>query len=126
MTTVVTNVVIALMITTTTPRAIPCPDNLPTCLVHHFTNETTRVFTNVKVFDYNDTDKGVAFNSVVVDNIIHSLFGKRKDVPSLIPIKIYNYTSDGNRNFPSGAHAVGVLFRDILFKETERCIKAER
>ena len=125
MTTVVTNVVMALMITTTTPRAIPCPDNLPTCLVHHFTNETTRTYSSVKVFDYCDKDKGIAFNSAHVNNSIAQWFGKRENAPSLIPIKVYTY-KDGYRHFPSDAHAVGVLFRDILFKETKRCIEAER
>lgn len=125
MTTVVTNVVMALMITTTTPRAIPCPDNLPTCLVHHFTNETTRTYSSVKVFDYCDKDKGIALNSTRVNNTIAQWFGKREKVPSLIPIKIFTY-KDGYTHFPSGAHAVGVIFRDILFRETERCIKEER
>lgn len=126
MTTVVTNVVMALIITTTTPRAIPCPDNLPTCLVHHFTNETTITYSSVKVFDYCDKDKGIAFNSTQVNNSIVQWFGGRENVPSIIPIKIYTYTRDGHRHFPYGAHAVGVFFRDILFKETERCIEAER
>ena len=113
---VVTNVVLALAITTTQEVPCPCPDGIQGCCVLHTKEVSNTRYEPVRVKEVDDDSahRGVSLEiNHVVRSINFAYFGK--EPPKFIPVKVYK---EGNVNKHS-RRVVGFLMIDAIELEAD-------
>lgn len=116
MTSVVTNVVAALAITTTRLVPVPCPDGMVGCCVLHTDLVSETRYEPVKVSEKDDDNpcrsRGIALSTNAVCDALASVYRDNK-LPQLIPVRALK--GDGGINY--GGHPIGFLIGDAVRKE---------
>lgn len=112
---VVTNIVIALAITTTQEVQCPCPDGIQGCCVLHTKEVSETRYEPIKATDRFEGNpcqsRGIALDTnAVAEAVAYAYFGVR--IPQLIPIRPLR--GDG---IAYGGHPMGFLFGGAVKKE---------
>ena len=113
-TTVTTNVVLCLMLTSRTLSPVPCPDNIPGCLVQHcdWVEET-----HYKPFklEFPSAPSGLCIRCDLRTLLcgIRFFYGSIDAAPAVIPVIFHDVDPDP---MSKDVHPIGVVFKDGMFR----------
>lgn len=121
---VVTNVVMALAITTTRTVPVPCPDGVEGCCVLHEKIITDTRYEPVKAKEASDDGCSVGV-SLDINHVIRSMnFAYfERTPPRFVPVKVYVEKATGYP-YSHSKHVVGFLMTDAVEREAD-ILKAE-
>ena len=114
---VVTNLIMALAISTTTHIPTACPDNLPGCLVYHTKPSTSTEYIPAKA---PEDGKGLAYPFLVLKTELINSYGSIDNLPDLIPIYLY-LKNDTSVTYPLHNHPCGFIHKDMLLSINSFC-----
>lgn len=109
----ITNIVLALSISTVELTEVPCPDNIPGCCVFHAQYVTNTTLRPYQWRESESMERGIAYG---IDEMVRALrwsYGSLTNMPPVIPVKLFQ----GEISHPhaiDSIHPVGFLFRDTV------------